>query len=196
MKTNNRGTLRTLNIPPEELPVGAGLRVIRKNDPDFGFSDDDISRRYEFIDWYLRQEHEALFLIPKPANASSDDFFIPDVTPADAGYGAFQSMDYQRNRPSFDACGYALKKIFERAEDLAILHSVISSSERRADIRRRFEGVIELEFRSRIPGLVAGYRASCTPGRKQFLKRKIGSVNRSIIRCRMIWEQNSPPDGG
>jgi hypothetical protein len=63
-------------IDQEELPVRAGLKVIRKNDPDYGLSEDEVMDRNEFIRYYLLQEFELLLMIPK--KDGEDDLFITD----------------------------------------------------------------------------------------------------------------------
>jgi AraC-like DNA-binding protein len=45
-------------IPEEELPVRAGIKVIRRNDPDYGLSEDEIADRNEFIRCHLAREFE------------------------------------------------------------------------------------------------------------------------------------------
>lgn len=52
-------------IPEEEMPARAGLKVIRKNHPDFGLTEDEIQDRNEFIRCYLMSEFESLLMIPR-----------------------------------------------------------------------------------------------------------------------------------
>ena len=63
-------------VGQEELPVRANLKVIRRNDPDCGLSEDEIMDRNEFIRSYLMQQFELLMIIPK--QDGEDDFFITD----------------------------------------------------------------------------------------------------------------------
>ena len=51
-------------IPEEELPARAGLKVIRKNHPDYGLCADEIADRNEFIRCHLLREFELLLMIP------------------------------------------------------------------------------------------------------------------------------------
>ena len=51
-------------IDQEELPVRANLKAIRKNDPDYGLSQDEIMDRNEFVRCYLLQDYELLLMIP------------------------------------------------------------------------------------------------------------------------------------
>jgi len=63
-------------IAEEDLPVHTHLKVIKKNDPDYGLTEDEIQDRSEFIRWYLRQDFGMLTMIPKQDEESG--FFIGD----------------------------------------------------------------------------------------------------------------------
>ena len=60
---NKQQTAHTICIPEEELPVRANLRVIRRTDPNYGMSTDEVADRNEFIRCYLMREFEALMMI-------------------------------------------------------------------------------------------------------------------------------------
>ena len=65
-------------IAEEELPVRANLKVILRNDPNYGLTEDEIQDRVEFIRCYLLREFELLMMIPK--QTQEDDFFVGDFT--------------------------------------------------------------------------------------------------------------------
>lgn len=177
-------------IPEEELPVRAGLKIERQNDPDYGLSQDEIMDRAEFVRCYLLREYELLMMIP--AEAGEDDFFVPDFHVADDGYSAFNTVDFQRNMKPFDKYGYAMKKVMERVKALATLHSCINREEGRQNIIRRFDSLIEFEFREPLFRYVSRFREAKTDEQKEKLKRKIGDLNRRIIEAKATWEQFAP----
>jgi len=179
-------------ICEEELPVRAGLKVIRRNDPNYGLTDDEIQDRNEFIRWYLFKEFELFMMIPK--ETAEQDFLIPDCDVSSTEYSAFNTHDFQKTLRPFDKYGYAMQKIMERAKDLAILHSALSTSEGRLRMARRYELLVELEFRNRLMALVARYNKTDDEYIRVSLKRRIGEVNRRILECKKIWEQYAPWD--
>lgn len=172
-------------IPEEELPVRAAIRVIRQSDPDCGLSDDEIADRNEFIRCHLAREFELLMMFP--AETAEYDFF--DFQASDS---AFNTVDFQRTLKLFDKYGYAMKKIMDRVKALAILHSSISREEGRQNTIRRFNSLIEFEFREPLFSHVDRFKAAKTEEQKERLKRKIGDLNRRIIEARTTWEQYAP----
>ena len=179
-------------IPEEELPVRAGLKVIRIDDPNYGLTEYEIQDRNEFIRCYLMKGFKLLTLIPK--QLSESDFFIVDCNVLDEEYSAFNTHDFQGLLRPFSKYGYAMKKIMERVKDLAILHSSISSQEGRSNTHRRYEHLVEQEFRGRLMALIDQYRWTDDEDRRFPLKGKIGEVSRRILECKNIWEQFAPRD--
>lgn len=177
-------------VVAEELPVSASLKVIRINDPDYGLTEDEIQERNEFIRWYLMQDFKPLMTIPE--QMPENDFFFHDCTVKDSEYSAFNTHDFQKTSRPFNKYGFAMKKIMERVKDLAILHSVISSHERRHETYQRYEALVELEFRNRLKWLVRRYQNTDDEETRFSLKQKIGETNRRIIECRKTWEQYAP----
>ena len=175
-------------IPEEELPVRAGMRVIRQSSPDYGMSEDEIADRNEFIRCHLAREFELLMMIPSPAQ-EEESFFIPDFHVADDGYSAFNTHDFQRTLKPFDKFGYAMKKIMERVEDIAILYSVMTRNEGRENTSRRFNALIDYEFREPLFRYVDRHKAAKTDEQRQNLKQKIGELNRRILEAKKVWEQ-------
>lgn len=187
---NKQKTAYGMCIPEEELPVMVGLKVERRNDPNCGLSEDEIADRNEFIRCYLLREFELLMMIP--AESERDDFFIPDCPVTDGQYSAWNTVDFQRNMKQFDKYGYAVKKVMERIKALALLHSSISREEGRQNIVRRFDSLIEFEFREPLFRYVDRFRAAKTEEQQERLKRKIGDLNRRILEAKKIWEQFAP----
>ena len=65
MNTNQKtGYVTDSWIDTEDLPVNPGLKVERKSDPWYGYTEEEINDSMEFIRCYLRQEHEILLQIP------------------------------------------------------------------------------------------------------------------------------------
>ena len=176
-------------IPEEELPVRAGIRVERQNDPDYGLSDDEVADRNEFIRCHLAREFEFLMILP---SAASEDLFIPDLHVGDDRYSAFNTVDFQRTQKPFDKYGYVIKKVMMRLQDLAVLHSSISHETGRRNTIRRFQSVVECEFREPLFRYVDRYKAAKTDEQRQRLKKKIGELNRRILEANATWEQFAP----
>jgi hypothetical protein len=174
-------------IPEEELPVKAGIQVVRESHPDYGLPEDEIADRNEFIRCYLARELDFLMMIP--FTEQEGNFFIPDFHVADDGYSAFNTHDYQRTLKPFDKYGYAMKKIMERVEDIAILYSVMTRNEGRENTARRFNALIDYEFREPLFRYVDRHKAAKSDEQRQSLKQKIGELNRRILEAKKVWEQ-------
>lgn len=180
------------SIPEEELPVRAGLKVIRQTDPDQDLSEDEIGDRHEFIRCYLLREFELLLMIPIETEES--DFFLADIQDSEGVYSAFGSVDFQKKLKPFDKYGYAMEKIMERVMNLAILHSALSHQEGRENTVRRFQALVDFHFREGLLRYVAQYQASQIQEQKSRLKNKIAESNRRILECQKIWERFAPWD--
>jgi hypothetical protein len=176
-------------IDEEELPVSPTLKVIREMDPNYGLSEDEVADRNEFIRLYLWKDFKSLLLIP--VKAPENDFFIEDFEES-----AFNTVDFYRLHPprSFDRYAYRIKKLMEKVMDLAIMHSCISSHEGRLNTLRRYESLVESEFRGQLLALTWRYKREMDEGRRLELKRKIGQLNRRILECKMIWERYAPTE--
>jgi len=179
--------MKTINLI-EELPARAGLKVVRLNDPNNGLTEDEIQDRNEFIHWYLQTDFSLIRMIPVQAEK---DFFSFDITDPTS---AFNTHDFQRTIEPFDRYGYAMKKIMERVKDLAILHSVVGSDEDRLQIQKRYESLVEIEFRAQLVNLLVRFRLTASQYRTQKIKQRIGEINRRILECKRIWEQYAPWD--
>ncbi|WP_419656025.1 hypothetical protein [Desulfosarcina variabilis] len=177
-------------IPEELLPPRAGLIAIRMNNPYYKMSDDEIRDRLEFIRCYLFRDFELLLLIPK--NDNKDEFAFHDVTATDSEYSAFNSADFKR--PAFDKYGYAMGKIMEHIQNLAILHSSINSSDGRDEIEKRYENFLDLKFRDRLAVLIVQLQNCRDYDRRSTLEQKIAELNRRILEARRIWARYAPPE--
>ena len=179
-------------IVEDELPASPVLKVIRTTHPDYGLSDDEIAERNEYISWYLSQDYELIMMIRK--QEPEEDYFFSDCPVTAEEYSAFNTHDFQKTLPAFNRYGYAMKKILERVKDLAILHSCLSSPEGRGSVCRRYESLLEHEFRDRLMRCVKRYRYTVDEDERFELKKRIGELNRRIFDCKRIWEQNAPGD--
>ena len=174
------------------LPTRAGFRVIRKNDPDLGLTDDEIQDRIEFIRCYLFKDFELLMMIPK--QTCENDFFVQDCDVCQEEYSAFNTHDYQRHLRPFNKYAYAMKKVMERVKDLAIMHSCCTYIEDQTAVSRKYQAYIERKFRSRLLNTIKQYRQTQGEKRRHDLKQRIKTLNRRILECRRIWERYAPAE--
>ena len=94
----------------------------------------EIEAYWEFISWYLGQEHLLLLSIPKPEES---DFWTAELDELGNNVSAMNTHDFERLYP-FNKYHYKLKKMCERVKDLAITHSCISDEEGRKNVKNRF----------------------------------------------------------
>ncbi len=179
-------------IVAEELPAGAGLNVIRPNDPHAGLSRDEIEEWAEFIAWYLRQDMAVLLLIPAPAG--SDDFYLADHQVTETEYSAFCTHDFQRLMRPFNKADYAYKKLLERVRDLGLLYSVLSDEEGRRNTRDRFRTLLERELSERLGRLLLALQRTSDREKKDALIKRIGRIQRQVRECEAVWERYSQTD--
>ena len=179
-------------INEEELPVSAALKVIRTSDPDYGLDDDEIKDRYEFIRLYLMQDFELLIMIPE--QIPENDFFIVDCCVTDSEYSAFNTHDFHKSLRPFNKYGYAMKKIMERIQDLAIMHSCISQPENRHKVYRQLKSFMAVKFTDEIEELACELHIKTSSTEQARIKHKIETLSREIRRCMKIWEQYAPWD--
>jgi len=176
-------------IAGEELPVKPTLRVIRKNHPDYGLTQEEIEDRNEHIRCYILQQFELLLSIP--TREPENDFFVEDYLDS-----AFNTYDFERHHATkgFDKYAYLVKKVLEHVMDLAIMHSSITQPQRRENTRRRYEALIQNEYRERLIGLAERYAHTQNETMRKELKRRIGELNRNILDCKSVWERYSLPE--
>jgi len=172
-------------ISEEEIPVSPTLKIIRKNDPWHGMSEEEIEDAKEFIRCYMLKDFEILLLIP--IQPQENDFWSPNNQ--EFMKSAFNTYDYQRTQRPFNKYAYRIRKIMEQVRDLAIFHSSTSQPEGRANIQRRYENPVQNEFRDRLLNLVQRYQKAADEERKFLKRRKIVQPNRKILECQEIWEE-------
>lgn len=164
------------------------LKVIRKNDPWQGMSEEEVEDRKEFIRCHLLKEFELLLIIPIQPRES--DFWFQSHQ--EFMESAFNTWDFQKNKIPFDKYGYRIKKILEQVKELAMLHSCISQQEGRENIQRRYKSILENEFRTQILELVERVNRIEDREKKAEIIQKITKLNIGIFQCKAIWEQYSP----
>jgi len=176
-------------IDKEEVPVSPVLKVERKSDPWYGYTEEEIEDCIEFIRCYMRKEFELLLQIR--VKAIEKDFWFDSYQ--DFMESAFNTHDFQKTQRPFDKYGYRLKKVLERVEDLAIMHSCISSADGRENVHRRFQCLVEVEFREPALRLVERFRNCADPEKRVQLRKKIARYNMTILKCNEVWRAKSPP---
>jgi len=172
-------------VDEESLPVTPTLKVIRVKDPWYGMSEEEVEDRKEFIRCYINKDFELLLQIP--IQPSENDFWFSSHQ--ELMESAFNTWDFQRGRKPFDKCGYRIKKIMEEVKDLAILHSSITSPDGRTNIYRRYENLVENEFRGRLMYWVEQYKRVAEEERRPQVRRRIAELNRRILQCQKVWEE-------
>jgi hypothetical protein len=179
-------------VPEEEMPVRAGLKVICRNHPDYGLTEDEIQDRNEYIRCYLLKDFEVLMLIPKQDNEV--DFFIHDCDVSSEHYSAFNTHDFQQRIRLFNSQGYAMRQIMQRVKDLAIMHSSISQPENRQAVYGRFVNLMAFEFVDQLEELSRQLHADISYSEQARIKRKITRLGLNILKCKRIWERYAPPE--
>ena len=180
-------------IDQEELPIRPGLKVIKGFNPYEGMDDEEIEAYRGFFSWYLAHEHAVLLSIPKPGPAY--DFWPFESDESGNNVSAFNTIDYQRLHPdSFNKCAYRIKKVMEEIKDLAIMHSSITSAQGRLNTLKRYENLVENEFRDRLVSLAKQHKLTRDEERRLELKKKIGAISRRILEAKEIWGRYAPPE--
>ena len=177
-------------IPEEALPPRSGLLILRFSDPNHGLDTVEIQDRLEFIRCYLLKEFELLLMVPK--SIRTNDFFANEITSVDPQYSAFNTMDF-KNRP-FNKYGYAIAKIMERIQDLAVMHSSISNPDNRAAVKKRYENYLDIKFRDQLAVLIVQLQNTADSEKRYKISHKIVRLNRLIIQARKVWERYAPPE--
>jgi len=168
--------MNSADVIIDDLPVRPGLKVQRCSDPWQGFDDEMHESHRDFIAWFLKREHETLFSIPSEDKNTNSFFICPD----DYKESAFNTCDFHRYKGNlrFDKYGYRLKKIMERVNDLAMMHSCISDEEARYNVKQRCRSFIEKEF------LIDALEAQ-----KKGENRKANRLFKYIEKCKQVWRE-------
>lgn len=179
-------------IAADDLPAPTCLKVIRKSDPNYGLSEDEIHDRQEFIHCYMLQDFELLMMIPKQAH--DNEFFMYDCTVEEREYSAFNTHDFQRSQRPFNKYAYAMKKTLERVKELADMHSCISRPEDREWMFDRFKSFMAFKFIDRVEELAHELHTNISKATQAQIKRKIVKIGRSVRQCNTIWDQHASPE--
>jgi len=172
-------------ISEDEIPVSPALKIIRANDPWYGMSEEEVEDAKEFIRCYLNKDFENLLLIP--IEPQENDFWAPNHQ--EFHESAFNTWDFQRTQRPFNKYAWRIRKIMEQVKELAILHSCISQPEGRVNTQRRWENLVDNEFRGRLMYWVEQYKRARYEERIYQIKRRIAELNRRIMQCQEVWEE-------
>ncbi len=171
-------------IAEEELPTC--LKPVKMYDSLYPGNDEEEREAYlDFMHWHLTKDWELLNLIPD--NRNTDYFQNPISANEDS---AFYTMDY-RKKAGYSFSGYylRLKKIYERIKDLAILHSSISHEEGRANIRQRYNNLVDDEFRTQRNEILDTLRKNPQLIDKGKALERLSELNIRISKAYSIWNQ-------
>jgi len=169
----------------ENTPSPANLKRIKKLDPYSEMDDEKRQACFDFIKWYLSQEHLTLQSIPKP---EEPDFQTVELDEEGNNVSAFNTHDFERLHP-FNKYHYKLKKIYERLRDLAITHSCLSNEDGKNNTYQRFKNIVEIEFRDEAVMLLEHYKKYSAWMDKHRLIKKIEELNSKIRKCKEIWRK-------
>ena len=133
-------------ILEEDLPSIASLKPIRQFDGVVPEDDEEREAYYEFISWYMGQEHLTLSSIPRP---EEPDFWAMELDELGNNVSAFNTHDFERLH-QFNKYHYKVKKMCERVRDLAITHSCISDEEGRKNVRNRFLNLVRSDCKEKM----------------------------------------------
>ncbi len=163
-----------------ELPGRADIKPIRQFD-DIRPSESEAEAYWDFISWFLGRDYELLKLIPKPVER---DFWISEFEDS-----AFNTVDFQRNKPRFNKYHFKLKMIYERVKDLAITYSCLSNNEGKRSILNRYRNLVETEFRVRAVMLADYFKRHSGIVDKCKCLERIAHLNQKIKKCNEIWRE-------
>lgn len=179
-------------IVEEDLPPKATLKPINKLDGLYPENEEERQAYWDFIHWAINKEHAVLLYIPKQQNENEQDFWQLDLDESGTDVSAFNTADFKRMHPhSFNKYAYRLKKIYEKVQNLALLHSCITTKEGKTNIHRRFTCLVENEFKDKAMILLQTYKKYPQLINKEEVHKKIVELNRQIRKCNQIWKQNA-----
>ena len=141
-------------IAEEELPVSPSLKPIRKYDLYSDMDEEEIQAYFDFMEWYLSQEHLIFLDLPM---TEEPDFWPVELDDFGNNISAFNTHDYERLHP-FDRYHWKLKKVYESVKELALTYSYISQEEGRKNIYQRYKNLVENEFRDEAVMLLEHYK--------------------------------------
>ena len=173
-------------IAEEDLPSRPGLKVVKSFDAHEGMDEDEIEAYMDFRRWYMSQEHALLLIIPKPI-VERDFWSEPD----DALSFAYGSMDFQKLRGKFNKNRYRISKILERVKDLAENFSCINHEQGKKNVRKRYEELINDEFRDKAIELAVTYNRFKASMDYDEVMGKIKNLYILIKKCDKVWKKHA-----
>ena len=126
--------------------------------------------------------------IPMPENTE----FRPPVETPESASRPFSSMDYQREHP-FNKYSWKLNKIFEKVKYLGIDYSSVSDEEGKENIHKRYNDLVQDEFREEDEILVESYKKfpELFEKTKKKLFERVANLNSKINKCKQTWDKYS-----
>ena len=173
-------------IAQEEIPKSPFLKPIRQFDGLYPEDEEERQAYFEFIAWAMNIEHEVLNSIPLDKNQYNRFFIQLDGDGCDIS--PFNTVDFLRDH-SFNKYHYRLKKIFEKAKDLAETYSCLSNKDGKINIRKRFVNLVISEFQEKANSLKDSYLKNRTRYNKETVLDRIEEFNQNIRICNKIWKK-------
>lgn len=122
-----------------DVPTRVELKELAKIFDMWSEFDDEMSEDYrDFMSWFMRKDDALLEHIPIK---NVKGFFVTEFEES-----AFNTCDFQNDKPKFNKYGYRIRKVMERVDDLAMQHSCIADAKGRAGVRKMCKGLVESEF--------------------------------------------------
>ena len=180
-------------IHEQDLPSKATMKPIKKFDGLYPEDDEERQAYWDFIHWAINKEHAVLLYIPK--QQTENDFWQLDLDDSGTDVSAFNTADFERMHPqNFNKYAYKIKKILEKVQDLALLHSCITHQEGKTNIHRRFTNLVQNEFRDKALILLETYKKYPQLINKEKAFERIVDLNSNIRKCKGIWQKYAYQD--
>jgi hypothetical protein len=177
----------------EDLPPRANLKPVSRFDGLYPEDQEEYEAYWDFIHWAMAQEHIVLLSIPTPKNEY--DFWALDIDEFGNDTSAFNTMDFQRMYPDrFNKYAYKLKKIYEKVNDLAFLHSCISHDEGKKNTHNKFRNLVGKEFKDRAIILLDTYKKYGVWMNREKILTEVAALNSRIRKCNQIWKKYAYQD--
>ena len=173
-------------IAQEEIPKSPFLKPIRQFDGLYPEDEEERQAYFDFIAWAMNIGHEVLNSIPLDKSCYNQFFIQLDGDGCDIS--PFNTVDYLRDH-SFNKYHYRLKKVFEKAKDLADTYSCLSNKEGKINIRKRFINLVSTEFQDKVINLRQSYLNNRSRYKKETVLERIEEFNKNIRICNKIWKK-------
>lgn len=171
-------------ISDEGSPKGF-LKPISKYDDLYPKDPAEAEAYFDFRSWYLTKDHELLLSIPVKFEQK-----VPQETIESSLSFPFGSMDYKRLHP-FNKYQYKMGKIYERIKDLATTFSSISHKEGKENTRKKYQALIDKEFRKPLLKLVKTYSKNKVWFNQEKVLQKVAELNKKLFVCKRIWNKHA-----